>query len=104
MFEDIRNNKIKSGFIVCGFIIIISLIIYFLCIAFKLDAPIAIGFALIFSGLISLGSYYNSDKIILAVTKARPATIEEDKKVIHILEALMLSSRINSSAKTIYCR
>ena len=36
MFEDIKKNKIKSGIIVSMFIIIITLIAYYICMAFDL--------------------------------------------------------------------
>lgn len=95
MFEDIRRNKRKSIFIVFGFVLIITLIIYYLCMAFDLSAPTAITIALIFSILSAWTSYYNSDKIILSVTHARPATEAEDKKIINILEGLMVSSGLS---------
>ena len=41
----------------------------------------AITIALAFSILTSWASYYNSDKIILAVTKARPATEAEEPTI-----------------------
>lgn len=99
MFENIKENKIKSIFIVFGFVLIITLILYYICIAFKVNAYFAILFALCFSLLASWVSYYNSDKIILAITKARPATLEENKKVVHILEALMISSGLEYQPK-----
>lgn len=92
MFEDIKRNKMKSGFIVGVFILIITLIIYYLAMAFDFSAPVAIVFALLFSIITSWASYYNSDKIILSVTKARPATEEEDTKLVHIFDALMISA------------
>lgn len=92
MFEDIKRNKMKSGFIIGSFILVITLIIYFLAMAFDIDAPIAIIIAMTFSILSSWASYYNSDKIILSVTKARPATLEEDQKIVHILDALVISA------------
>lgn len=92
MFEDIKRNKMKSGFIIGSFILVITLIIYFLAMAFDIDGPVAILIAMTFSILSSWASYYNSDKIILSVTKARPATLEEDQKIVHILDALMLSA------------
>lgn len=95
MFEDIRKNKRKSLFIVFGFVLVITLILYYICMAFDFSAPAAITIALVFSILTSWASYYNSDKIILAVTKARPATEAEDKKIINILEGLMISSGLS---------
>lgn len=92
MFEDIKKNKIKSGFIVSGFIIMITLIVYYIAIAFDCSGPMAITIAMMFSIITAFVSYYNSDKIILSVTKARPANEEEDLKLVHILDALMISS------------
>ena len=95
MFEDIKKNKRKSMFIIFGFILVITLILYYLCMAFDFSAPTAIAIALLFSILSAWASYYNSDKIILSVTKARPATEMEDKKIINILEGLMISSGLS---------
>lgn len=95
MFEDIRKNKRKSIFIVFGFVLIITLILYYICMAFDISGPMAITISLAFSILASWASYYNSDKIILSVTKARPATEAEDKKIINILEGLMISSGLS---------
>lgn len=95
MFEDIRKNKRKSIFIVFGFVLIITLILYYICMAFDVSGPMAITISLAFSILASFASYYNSDKIILSVTKARPATEEEDKKILNILEGLMISSGLS---------
>lgn len=92
MLDDIRKNKNKTLVIIGGFVIMITLILYYICIALDLDAPVAIIIALLFSILSSYASYYNSDKIILKVTKARPATLEENKKLVHIFEAIMISS------------
>lgn len=95
MFEDIRKNKIKTGFIISGFILIITLILYYLCMAFDLDASFAILIALTFSIISCWASYYNSDKIILAVSHAKPATEEENKKIMNILDGLMISSGLS---------
>ena len=99
MFDDIRKNKRKSIFIVFGFVLIITLILYYICMAFDISAPVAIIISLSFSIFASWASYYNSDKIILSVTKARPATEEEDKKIINILEGLMISSGLQYKPK-----
>lgn len=95
MFEDIKKNKIKSGFIVFGFVLIVTLVIYYIAMALDFSGPLAIFIALTFSILTSFASYYNSDKVILSVTNARPATEEENSKVVHILDALMISSGLS---------
>lgn len=98
MFENIRKNKIESGIIVSIFIIVITLIIYYICNALDLG-PISIVIALIFSIGSAWGSYYYSDKIVLASCKARPATKEEDLKLVNILDSLMISSGLSSKPR-----
>jgi len=68
MFESVRKNKRNSIFILFSFIIVVTLLLYFLCIAFSIDAYFAITIALIFSIISSWASYYFSDKIYLRGT------------------------------------
>ena len=91
MFENIRKNKIESGIIVSIFILVIKLIVYYICNALKLGT-FSIVIALIFSIASAWGSYYYSDKIVLSLNRARPATREEDLKLVNILDALMVAS------------
>ena len=91
MFRDVRKNKIESGIIISIFIIVITLIVYYICNALELGSA-SIIIALIFSIASAWGSYYYSDKIVLSINKARPATKEEDLKLVNILDALMVSS------------
>ena len=85
MYEDIQKNKIKTGFIVCIFVLVITLIVYYVCIAFDLG-PFSVVIALTVSILSAWSSYYYSDKIILSINKARPATTEENQQLVHILD------------------
>ena len=98
MFEDIQKNKMKSWFIVFAFLIVISLIIYYICMALDLG-PTSILIALIFSIASTWGSYYYSDKIVLSLNKARPATKEENLKLVNILDALVVSSGLSSTPR-----
>ena len=91
MFETIRKNKIESMAIVFTFIAIITLILYYIFMALDFGST-AIVIALIFSIGSAWGSYYYSDKIILSMNKARPATREENLKLVNILDSLMVSS------------
>ena len=91
MFEITKKNKIESGVIIGIFILVITLIIYYICNALDLGS-ISIVIALIFSITSTWGSYYYSDKIVLVSCKARPATKEENQKLVNILDALMVTS------------
>ena len=91
MFKTIKKNKFESAIIVSIFIIAVTLIIYYICNALNLG-ELSILIALIFSIASAWGSYYYSDKIVLASCKARPATKEEDLKLVNILDALMVTA------------
>ena len=89
MFQNIRKNKIESGIIIGIFIVVVTLIVYYICNALNLGT-FSVVIALIFSIASAWGSYYYSDKIVLSVNRARPATKEEDQKLVNILDSLMI--------------
>lgn len=91
MFEDIKKNKIKSWFIVLLFLIFIAVIVYYICMALDLG-ELSIIIAMIFAIVSTWGSYYYSDKIVLKLNNARPATKEEDLKLVNILDSLVISA------------
>lgn len=91
MYEDIRNNKIKTGVIISIFLVVITLIVYYVCMAFDLGV-ISIIIAMTFAIGSSLASYYFSDKIVLSINKAHEASPEQYKQLNNILEGLMVSS------------
>lgn len=91
MFETSKKNKFESGIIVGIFILVITLIVYYICHALRLGT-MSIVIALIFSIGSAWASYYYSDKIVLSLNKARPATKEEDQKLVNILDALMVTA------------
>lgn len=91
MFKSSKKNKFESGIIISIFILVITLIVYYICHALNLG-NLSIAIALIFSIASAWGSYYYSDKIVLASCHARPATKEEDLKLVNILDALMVTA------------
>lgn len=94
MYDDIRKNKIKTGIIVAIFMAMISIIIYSLCYMFGYS-EYAMFFALIFSIISTIATYYNCDKIVLASVNARPATKDEDLQLTNILDDLMVASGVS---------
>ena len=97
MFEDIKRNKMKSWIIVLLFLVFIALIIYYICMALDLGKT-SIIIAMIFAIVSTWGSYYY-DKIVLSLNKARPATKEENQKLVNILDALVVSSGLQYTPK-----
>ena len=98
MFEDIKRNEMKSWIIVLLFLVFIALIIYYICMALDLGKT-SIIIAMIFAIVSTWGSYYYSDKIVLSLNKARPATKEENQKLVNILDALVVSSGLQYTPK-----
>lgn len=95
MYDDIRNNKIKTGVIIAIFLVVITLIVYYVCMAFDLGF-MSIIIAMAFSIATSWASYYYSDKIVLSVNRAHPASQEEYQKLNNILDGLMVSSGLQN--------
>ncbi len=91
ILKSVRDNKIQSYGIVLGFLLIVTLFIYFVC--YLLDfGPMSIVIAVAFSSITSIVSYYNCDKLVLAMNNARPATEEQDQLLSSILDGLCLAS------------
>lgn len=98
MFQDVKKNKLKSGLIVAIFLLMLTLIIYYICMAFDLGY-VSIIIAMFFSILTTFGSYFFSDKIILSLNNARPATEEENRQLVNILDGLMVTANLKYKPK-----
>ena len=98
MFEDIKRNKMKSCFIILLFLAFIAVIVYYICMALDLGKT-SIVIAMIFAIISTWGSYYYSDRIVLSLNKARPATREENQKLVNILDSLVVSSGLPATPK-----
>lgn len=98
MFESIKKNKFESSFIVFLFIIVITLIVYYICMALDLG-PVSIVIALIVSITSAWSTYYFSDQIILKTCKARPASKQEYLQLVNILDSLVVASGLSVTPK-----
>ena len=94
ILRDVRRNIIKTGLIVTLFFVFITMLVYFISRLFFENTAMAVAFGLIFASVSALISYYNSDKMILGISNARPATREEFLQLNTSLEALCLSAGI----------
>lgn len=91
ILESVRKNKISSFLIISAFIVIIMVGVYFLALYFEFGLY-SVPLALLFSIIPALISYYNCDKIVLALNGARPATKEQDLLVSVLLENLCIAT------------
>lgn len=100
VYEVQSANKIKSFIITVFFLIFSFLAIYILTSAFGAYSgyqPTGLGYfgvALIFSGISTFVSYYYSDKIVLTISGARPASPQEDKLFTQVAQNLCIGAGI----------
>lgn len=93
IYEQVDENKFRSGVIIALFISFIAAASYLITYAFGLDYSF-IGIALIFSGLMSFASYYYSDQIILGISGAVPANKRDHFDFYTVTENLVGVARI----------
>lgn len=98
IYEAQSSNKFKSNLIVVFFAIFIGVSVYFISSAFAFylgyePSFLGIaGIAFIISGISTFVSYYFSDRIVLSISKARKATLQEDKLFYSVAENLSIAS------------
>ena len=91
MYEQIASNKRKSFFLVFFFLALIFLL------AWLFEQIVGMGregliFAVILAVGMTVGSYYYSDKVVLAMSKARPVTKEEFPYLYNVVEGLTIAA------------
>lgn len=92
-YEQVDENKLRSGLVIAGFIAFISAATYLISYSLGFDVS-SVGIALIISGLISFISYYNSDKIILSISGATPANKRDHFDLYTVTENLVRVAQI----------
>jgi heat shock protein HtpX len=98
VYEAVDANKRKSVLIVALFFIFVALAVYVLSqaaaiyLGYEPGGLGFVGFALILSGLMSLGGYYFSDKVVLGISGARPADRKKDFDFYTVVENLSIGT------------
>ena len=100
VFESVEANKRKSWLVIAGFVVFILLASYFIArgmaafYGYESTGLEFLGIGLIISGIMSFGSYYWSDKIVLVISRARPADKKRDFIFYTVCENLSMAARI----------
>lgn len=92
ILRDVRRNKFKTGLIITLFFVFVTLLIYFLSLFLFDSIYVAALIGIVFASVSAFVSYYNSDKMILHINNARPATREEFLQLNVSLESLCISA------------
>lgn len=90
MYEQIGSNVWRSYGLVILFICLIAGLGYLF--AWHTGYPEILPLAVIFAVLSSIGSYYYSDRLVLAMSRARPATKEEHAHLVNSVEGLAIAA------------
>ena len=93
MFDEVRNNKIKSVTTMLVFVVIILALGYGIGFIYG-SFHLGLGLALVFSLVYLLIGYYSGDKIVLKTTGARPVTKKEFPYLFHTIEGLAMAAGI----------
>jgi len=89
-YTEISSNKIKTDLLIGLFILFIVVIGYFFDMAY--NSPVILIIAVLFSTITALISYYNSDKITLAVSKAQKVDRATNQELYHVVENLAITA------------
>lgn len=94
MYEEISQNKRNSIFLVVIFILLI-LILAEVVGLYTGMGYYALVFAGIFSLIMALTSYYSGDKVILAVSRARPIEKKDNPQLYNVVEELAIAGGLS---------
>ncbi|MCL4353524.1 M48 family metallopeptidase [Patescibacteria group bacterium] len=89
IYSAISANKNKTWAIMLLFILVITTIVFVFSKALGYGWGFA-GIALIIAGFMSIGSYYYSDKLVLATTGAKPIQKHDNPQLYRIVENLCI--------------
>jgi heat shock protein HtpX len=93
MYEQIASNKRKSFLLVFFFILFVFLLAW----VFEQLAGMGTGglvLAFVIASISAFAGYYASDKIVLTISRARPATKEEFPYLYNVVEGLAIAAGI----------
>jgi heat shock protein HtpX len=89
VYSAISANKYKTWLIMLLFVLVITTVVYVFCQALGYGLGF-VGIALILAGIMSIGSYYYSDKIVLATSGAKPIQKSDNPELFRIVENLCI--------------
>ncbi len=84
------SNKRKTWLLLAGFFIFIILVGY--VFSYAMDDQAILVFAVVLSIIMSFVSYWWSDKIVLAMSSAKPVTHDNARELYHLVENLCITA------------
>ena len=94
IYSAISGNRGKTWLIMALFILFVSTVGYVFAKALGYNEWSFVAFALLFSGISSMSSYYFSDKLVLATMNAHPIEEKDNPILFHLVENLAIGDGV----------
>jgi len=91
VYDQIASNKLRSILLVIVFVLLVALVGYVFGQATDWGYA-GLVLALLFAFVMSFGSYWYSDKIVLAISKARPVDRDIEPYLVNTIEGLAIAA------------
>ena len=94
-YTQISANRFKTWLIMLTFAFFITFVVYIFTNALGFRGPSALGFsgiALIIAGILNFFTYYNSDKIVMAISGAKQIQKKDNPTLFRTVENLCIAS------------
>lgn len=93
MYEQIASNRRRSVLLIAGFSLLVVALGWLFGEMFG-GGFFGVGAAVLVASALSFSSYYYSDRIVLAISRARPADPAEHARYLNIVEGLSIAAGI----------
>lgn len=90
LYQNADSNKRKTWFLMTGFLVFIMIVAYFFSVA--MNDSLILYIAVVVSVVWSLVSYWNSDKMVLAMSDAHEVTRENARELYNLVENLCITA------------
>jgi heat shock protein HtpX len=94
VYEQIAANKRKSILLVVGAVVFLGVIGYAISYLWLGGGPIGVIVALGIAAALSIGSYRFGDRLVLASTRAREVTADEQPRLHNIVEGIAIAAGV----------
>lgn len=97
IYNQISANQNKTWLIMFLFSLFVMGVVYVFVSALGYSGPGALGWvgiAFIFTGLMNLGSYYYSDKVVMAISGAKPVEKKDNPQLYNLVENLCIGAGV----------
>jgi len=93
VYEQIASNRRKSVVLILGAILLLGAVGYAIGLITQ-QGPVWLIFGVVLAVAMSAGSYFYGDRIVLASTRAREVTPEQEPRLHNIVEGLAIAAGI----------